>query len=120
MKDIQIKNVTNTDLTKGEFNNCEHVCMQVEPGKYQTISCRLPNGKFVTFGFVPGVGDEMECVDIHSTVGKHWTDKNTVGELHFVQHLIGFAPGCDTFDTRLMKKPTSLATLLLNKLHYEP
>lgn len=114
------RNVPEALINLGEFNNCEHLFVQMEKGKYQTISCRLPNGKFVTFAFVPGEGEEFECVDIHSTVGKRFQYKpaDDKKDIHFVQHAIGFSRNGNTFDTRNEVKPTGLITLLLNKTHH--
>ncbi len=107
------------DANAGHFNRCEHLFVELTPGEYQTISVRLPNGKHVTFGFVPGrTPDDFECVDIHSTVGKHWTDSATVGKDHYEQKLIGFAKEGDTFDTRKLDRKTGLATLLLGAHHH--
>lgn len=86
--------VENPDVNAGHFNRCEHLFVELAPGEYQTISVKLPNGKHVTFGFVPGtVPDDFEGVDIHSTVGAHWKDPSTVGEDHYEQKLVGFAKG---------------------------
>lgn len=118
MKILRQEMIHEADIRAGEFNNCEHLFIQVEPGQCQTVSCRLPNGKHVTFAFVPGTGAEFECVDIHSTVGRHWVDSFTLGLHHYQQHLIGFSKPGDTFDTRKIKRPTSLATLLLSSKHH--
>lgn len=119
MKVLRHEHVEKADLQAGQFNNCEHLFIELAPGQCQTVSCQLPNGKHVTFGFVPGEGNEFECVDLHATVGRHWTDDTTFGRHHYQQHLIGFAKQGDTFDTRKGKKPTSLATLLLSSKHYQ-
>jgi hypothetical protein len=115
------RNVPKADITQGEFNNGEHLFVQLERGKNQTVSCRLPNGAFVTFAFVPGDGEEFECVDIHSTVGKRFYYKPTdeKSDVHYRQHAIGFSRNGDTFDTRKANKPTGLLTLLLNKTHHQ-
>lgn len=106
-------------MNAGHFNRCEHLFVELTPGEYQTISVKLPNGKHVTFGFVPGRSPEdFECVDIHSTVGRHWKDRSTVGEDHYEQKLIGFAKEGDTFDTRELARKTGLATLLLGTRHH--
>ena len=118
MTNIRQHNVPKADLAMGEFNNCEHTFMQVEAGKYQTVSCRLPNGKFVTFAFCPGQGDEMECVDIHSTCGEPFKYKSGDSDIHYKQQAIGFSRNGDTFDTRKANKPTGLMTVLLNKSHH--
>lgn len=111
------RNVTKADLALGEFNNCEHLFVQLEAGKYQTVSCRLPNGKFVTFAFVPGQGEEMECVDVHSTAGQPFKYKPTDKDTHYTQHAIGFSREGDTFDTRKANR-TGLITVLLNSSHH--
>jgi hypothetical protein len=110
----------NPSLASGDFNRCEHLRLEVEAGKWQTISCKLPNGKFVTFAFVPGKGNEIECVDLHTTVGTPMPRPDNDERTFFPQQLIGFALGTDTFDTRKGKKTTSLATLLLGSQHYQP
>ena len=58
-------------------------------------------------------------MDIHATVGCHWTDEHTVGQDHWQQHLVGFSKGGNTFDTRKIKQMTSLVTLLLHKNYYK-
>ena len=112
------------ELAQGHFNRGEHLFVAIEPGRYQTISCGLPNGRHVTFAFVPGSseGTEMECVDIHATVGKHFSSDHTVGKEMWTHHLVGFsADGGDAFDTRRLNhaRRTSLATLLLSLHHYQ-
>ena len=70
MKFIKTEIVGEPKLAAGHFNRCEHTFLECEAGQYQTISVKLPNQKVVAFAFIPGDGDEMECVDIHATVGK--------------------------------------------------
>lgn len=106
-------------MNAGRCNRCEHLFVELMPGEYQTISVKLPNGKHVTFGFVPGrTPGDFECVDIHATVGKHWRDTTTAGKDHYEQKLIGFAKEGDTFDTRKLARKTALATLLLGARHH--
>lgn len=106
--------------SKGNFNAGEHLRVEIEPGKHQTISCKLPNGKFVTFAFCPANSPtEMECVDIHTTVAMPFPGAKP-DELKFPQHLLGFSyHQPDTFDTRKADRPTTLATLLLHTRHYQ-
>lgn len=118
MKIIDHKFVKNGAVEDGHFNGGDHVFIEVEAGAHQTVSCKLPNGKFVTFAFMPGTGAEFECVDIHSTVGKHWTDEQTLGRNHWQQQAVGFSKGNNTFDTRKVQTPTSLITLLLASGHH--
>lgn len=121
------RKVPKADIRLGEFNNCEHLFVQLEPQEMATISVRLPNGKFVTFSFIPAAGEDFECVDIHATVGKHWKDDTTLGKDKWSHHLIGFTPGGGTtFDSRAEQpnptcstKPTTLATLLLGPGYYK-
>lgn len=105
--------------TINHFNGGEHLFVDIAAGTHQTISCLLPNGKFVTFAFVPGDGNEIECVDIHSTVGQPYKYKPTDDDTHYTQHAIGFSRNGDTFDTRKAGKPTGLITLLLNSSHHK-
>ena len=121
MKIIAQKNVWRAKLTEGEFNRGEHLFVEIQPCSPQTISCKLPNGEFVTFAFVPATeGNEFECVDIHSTVGKKFKYKpeDADDDIHFVQQAIGFSRYGNTVDTRKAGKPTGLLTLLLNKTHH--
>lgn len=120
MKILEQRPVTKANINAGEFNNCQHLFLELTPNAYQTISCRLPSGKHVTFAFVPSKEDPngFECVDIHSTVGKHWTDTTTLGRNHYQQHAIGFGKLSDPFDTRKMKQAPSLITLLLAASHH--
>ena len=119
MKVVGQQQVEKPDINAGHFNRCEHLFLELAPGQYQTVSVRLPNGKHVTFAFVPGAKPEdFECVDIHATVGAHWKDKSTVGGDHYEQKLVGFTKGSNTFDTRKLKQRTGLATLLLGAQHH--
>lgn len=46
------------------FNSCEHFCIALEEG-WSTISVKTPDGKLVTFAFVPTPdGKSHQCVDI--------------------------------------------------------
>lgn len=119
MRVIRQEHIKKADIRIGQFNNCEHLFIELSSGQCQTISCKLPNGRHVTFAFVPSTGDEFECVDIHATVGKHWIDSFTLGEHHYQQHLVGFRKGGNTFDTRKLTHTTSLATLLLNSTYHQ-
>lgn len=119
MRYLHTQLIGQPDLHAGHFNRCEHTFLQCEPGRWQTLSVALPNGKVVTFSFVPGNGNEMECVDIHATVGKPFKYQPANAEVHYVQHAIGFSGNGDTFDTRQIKRPTSLITLLLAHHHHE-
>ena len=103
----------------GNFNAGEHIYVEIEPGQAQTVSCRLPNGCYVTFAFLPGQDNEMECVDIHSDVGPEVARPRGNGDdPGRLQHLIGFGFGGDSFDTRTAKNPCTLSTLLLHSRHY--
>jgi len=109
-----------SDVSNGEFNGGEHTMLRLEPGKYQTISVQLPTGNFVTLAFVPGHRNEadFECMDIHTTVGPR-VPRTDGGQAGYLQHLVGFTVGTDTFTTRGEgKMPTTLATLLLREEHY--
>jgi len=119
MKVIDQIHVDDSKLECGHFNRCEHTRLELEPGVMQTISVKLPNGQFVTFSFVPASdANEFECCDIHTTSGPRVPrpDKHEPG---YLQHLIGFTVGYNTFTTRGDEQmPTTLATLLLNPGHY--
>lgn len=68
------RKVESTDRRPEHFNGGEHLFVEIAANEYQTISCKLPNGKFVTFAFIPAgnstqPSNEIECVDLHSNVG---------------------------------------------------
>ena len=109
-------------VADGYFNGGEHLFVSIEPEAYQTISCRLPNGRYVTFAFVPGKRgtDEIGCVDIHTTVGKPFLRERPADDydVAYPQQLVGFRRGPDTFDTRELPHVTTLTTLLLGDQHY--
>jgi hypothetical protein len=112
-----ITDQSSTALAQGLFNGGEHTFLELEHGKHQTVSVKLPNGKFITLAFVPSNDpNEVECADIHTTCGAVY--KNSNGEISYQQSLIGFGDhGCDTFATRVLKVPTGLATILLHSNH---
>lgn len=124
-----MKNITSDSVTPGgsrasnpaNFNGGEHLRVEIEEGANQTISCKLPNGKFVTFAFCPSsTPGEMECVDIHTNSGPAVPRaKGDGGPVGFLQHLVGFTYGSNTFATKQLPKPTTLATLLLSARHYD-
>lgn len=105
-------------LENGHFNGGEHLFIDIDGMTNQTISCILPNGKFVTFAFIPHGDGQVESVDIHSTAGKPFRYKSSDEDVHYEQHLIGFARNGDTFDTRKTGRPTGLSTLLLHPSHH--
>lgn len=108
------------NTSAGEFNGGDHLFLELTPKENQTISVKLPSGKHVTFAFVPDNDDPngFECVDIHSNVGQHWRDEQTLGRDHYKHLAIGFHKGGNTFDTRRGKLPTGLITLLLADRHH--
>ena len=109
------------DIAAGYFNGGEHLFVQIEPGAYQTISARLPNGKFVTFAFVArnSTSEDILCVDLHTTVGKPYPRKDgNKGDLYPI-HLVGFCTGTNSFDTRKIDRRTNLATVLLSDEYYK-
>ncbi len=104
-------------IEQGHFNGGEHLFLEIDGQTHQTVSCILPNGKFVTFAFVPGQEGQVECVDIHTTAGEQFKYKPSDSDTHYSQKLIGFSRAGDTFDSRKSGKPTGLATLLLHPRH---
>lgn len=116
----QTINGKDAKLASGHFNGGEHLFVEVDGITNQTISCILPGGGFVTFAFLPHGDGKVESVDIHSTVGKQFKYKPTddKGDVHYVQHAIGFSRNGDTFDTRKVNKPTGLMTVLLHPSHH--
>lgn len=125
MKVTNQRYVDPADKSPAHFNGGEHLFVDIDPNKFQTISCKLPNGKFVTFAFVPSgteqhPSDEIECVDIHCNCAEPEPRCDKAGTYH-QQHVVGFCIGSTSFDTRNRKqvdRETSLATLLLSSKHY--
>lgn len=125
MKILRQTKIEKANIPNGEFNNCEHLFVEIEPGECQTISCKLPNGKFVTFGFVPSSQpNEFECVDLHHTISPepHWQEMRAEQcEKQYPIHVVGFGYGGSVFDSRNPKhggKPPLLATILLRSDYY--
>jgi hypothetical protein len=126
MKVTGQRHVTDAPERGETFNNCEHLFVRLDPGKCQTISVQLPNGKHVTFGFIPsGDTGEFECVDLHCTMGRPFRVEGRVGKWFHRQHLAGFSAdnSATVFDTRQQfdtpEKRTTLATLLLHPRYYK-
>lgn len=108
-----IINVHDVHIETGDFNRGEHLRVKIEPDKFQTVSCELPNGRFVTFAFIPGPQGDIRCVDIHSTNGP--AEKRPDGSMGYAHHLIGFTQGGPhVFTTRNSDMKCVLATLVLN------
>lgn len=66
---IKAHNVLKADYVEAEgfkkFNNKEHLPVDI-PAEGATITCNLPDGKQITFSFVPKeITHEIECCDIH-------------------------------------------------------
>ncbi len=93
--------------------------VELEAGTNHEITVTLPNGKLVTLNFYTNQGDDIECMDIRSTVGREFENERSLGRTHNVQHAIGFSPAAgDVFDTRKATRPCSMITLLLGKSHH--
>jgi hypothetical protein len=118
LEQVQAKPRNERQPANGYFNGCETLHVELEPDKMQTIACRLPDGKFVTFAFVPSPSSPngFECVDIHATIQPNGMNGETPIYKH---HALGFNPGSTTFDTRKIEgKDISLLALLLAPRHY--
>lgn len=94
------------------FNGGPHLCVDVPDGLF-TITCKMSNGKKVTFAFVPYKdGAPASCVDI-----QHQTTGLTIENGHTdvpVQEVIVWGLGKDICRTHLLdEKPSTLLTLLL-------
>ncbi len=93
------------------WNDCDHLCVDVPDG-VSTISCRLSNGRTMTFGFVPyELNGVPQCVDIRD-LGDPLNDKMRTGSDQYRQNLIGFSGGGTAFRTSKLEKLTTLVTLL--------
>ena len=98
------------------FNDNAHLCVELD-GESFTITCRTPRGKLVTFAFVKSDTDDYECADVQYVNSPGPKVKNGDRKLTSF-HMIGFTVGTDTFDTRSVERPTTLATVLLSDRHY--
>lgn len=114
--DLRIIDDPSEQRASGQFNRCEHLFVELESGKVQTISVKLPLGRFVTFSFINSSdgSENFECCDIHTTAGRpiHLNNRD-----FFAHAMVGFTVGHNTYDTRKMTEPTTLATLLLSPEH---
>lgn len=92
-----------------------HLCVDVPDG-WSTITCRMSNGKKVTFAFIGYEGASPFSVDIHHATGP---DVLHQGVTHQRQDVICFSGGGpDPYHSRDKKfegKPCTLVTLLLEE-----
>jgi hypothetical protein len=96
------------------FNRGTHLCVDVPNGNY-TVSCRLSNGKLVTFAFVPYQKDgPADCIDIHHKTGKPITGYDRIDDGSIRQNVICFSGGTDAFRSDAKDaRPVTLTCLLL-------
>ena len=93
------------------WNDCDHLCVDVPDG-VSTISCKLSDGRQITFGFTPyELNGIPKCVDIRD-LGDPLNDKMKTGSDQYRQNLIGFSGGGTAFRTSKLEKLTTLVTLL--------
>lgn len=99
------------------FNRFPHVNIDVPDGGF-TASFRTVAGKRITVAFCPYRDDGPPgCVDIkYHDSGQ--SIMNNGAELP-IMHVVGFTVGHDTFNTRKMKEPTTLITMLINDDDYK-
>ncbi len=99
-----------------QFNNYPHQQIAVPDGGF-TASFQTSEGKRLTVSFVPYKdGGPAQCVDVQyhdsgTTVQNGRRDCPTM-------HAIGFTPGHTVFDTRSLKSPTTLLTVLIGDRDY--
>ncbi len=96
------------------FNNKSHlpVIVPVEGG---TITCKLPDGKRITFSFIKDGHGGIECCDIHAETEvkcQAYPDREK-------QHVVAFSCGSKAFrSTDQNAKEVTLTTILLNDKYY--
>lgn len=97
------------------FNGGTHLCVDVPNGHY-TVSCRLSNGKRVTFAFVPyREGGPADCVDIHHKTGAPITGERQIDHGRPGQNVICFSGGGDAFRSDAEgSRPVTLTCLILS------
>ena len=103
-----------------KFNSYPHLDVEIPPGGF-TISTRTPDGKRVTFCWLPTTEEPNSmhhCIDIKYCDAAAPKAHNGDVELP-VMHMIAFGPGNTTCDTRRSDKPTTLATILIGDQYYE-
>ncbi len=93
------------------WNDCDHLCVDVPDG-VSTISCKLSDGRTMTFGFQPyELNGVPKCVDIRD-LGDPLSYRMGTGSDQYRQNLIGFSGGGTAFRTAKLEKLTTLVTLL--------
>ena len=95
------------------FNPGTHLCVDVPNGHY-TVSCRLSNGKRVTFAFVPYTENgPADCIDIHHKTGRPITGHDRINDGAIGQNVICFSGGTDAFRSDAKDAPPVTLTCLL-------
>lgn len=105
------------NLEYATFNRGPHLAVDI-PAGHATITARTSDGKRITFAFVPYDDNTTGCVDIEYHDAPAPLVENGHTKLNQF-HAIGFTPGTTTFDTRGLKKPTTLIAVLLADRHYK-
>ena len=106
-----------------KFNMGPHLCVDVPDGWY-TISCKTPDGKMITFAFIPDSESDAghSCVDVHhATAAKKKIEFNEQSYECACQEVIVFGQGFYTnpfhshdYYAKNSDKPMTLTTILLN------
>lgn len=97
------------------FNRGTHLCVDVPDGHY-TVSCRLSNGKRVTFAFIPySENGPADCIDIHHATGTPITGRDFINDGAIGQNVICFSGGRDAFRSDAhADTPVTLTCLILS------
>jgi hypothetical protein len=97
------------------FNRGTHLCVDVPDGHY-TVSCRLSNGKRVTFAFIPYTeSGPADCIDIHHKTGAPISGDERIEDNTPRQNVICFSGGRDAFRSDSAGSlPVTLTCLLLS------
>jgi hypothetical protein len=95
------------------FNSGKHLLVNIPDGQF-TVSCRLTNGKRVTFAFCPyELNGVPQCVDIQFHDSGQFVQNGDVQCP--IQQVIAFTAGSAKFVSKLEDKVT-LVTLLLKEI----
>tara|TARA_R110002167_G_scaffold99086_1_gene260112 strand:- start:52 stop:741 length:690 start_codon:yes stop_codon:yes gene_type:complete len=95
------------------WNDCDHLCVDVPDG-VSTISCKLSDGRQITFGFTPyETGGIPKCIDIRDT-GNPLGDRMGTGSKQYRQVCNGFSGSSTAFRSSKIEKPITLLSLIIH------
>jgi|TARA_R110000803_G_scaffold103620_1_gene171772 hypothetical protein len=95
------------------WNDCDHLCVDVPDG-ISTISCKLSDGRQITFGFTPyELNGIPKCIDIRDT-GNPLEESLGTNSKQYRQVCNGFSGGGTAFRSSKIEKPITLLSLIIH------